>query len=174
MASHANYTFLNFKVLSFNCRGLNSYEKRSVLFEKFRKSDATIICLQETKLKPNKEFLYRNEWKSGPSFFNSMNGGKGGTAILFNTHEVKILKFLVDQNSRIIVVDVEINGTVIHVINTYFPNDKKEQYTFICSLHPFFHSNFPIVWSGDHNISTNNLLDRYPQNLEWMVLGKIY
>ena len=40
------------KVGSLNCEGLNSYVKRMDLFESFKHSDMSIICLQEMKLHP--------------------------------------------------------------------------------------------------------------------------
>ena len=61
--------FLNVKIATLNCRGLNDDIKRNLLFQKFRQSDITIFCLQETKLNLDKEFQYMNEWDKGPSFF---------------------------------------------------------------------------------------------------------
>ena len=63
--------FLNIKIASLNCRGLNDDIKRDLLFDKFKNSDITIFCLQETKLNPKNEFKYSNEWNKGPSFYNS-------------------------------------------------------------------------------------------------------
>ena len=82
--------FLNVKIASLNVRGICDDIKRKLLFDKFKESDITIFCLQETKLDPKKEFDYLNEWTYGPSFFNSVRGGKCGTAILFNTKEIDI------------------------------------------------------------------------------------
>ena len=130
--------FANIKVASLNCRGLNDQVKRACIFDRFKHSDVDIICLQETKLKPEKEFLYRNEWDKGPSFFNSINGGKSGTAILFNTNHVIIKSSMFDKSGRIIALDVDVGGTVLHVVNTYFPNCDNDQYSFIHGLHPFF------------------------------------
>ena len=57
---HQNFT--NIKVATFNCRGLNDTAKRAAIFEYFMNSDVTIICLQETKLSPEKEMNYVREW----------------------------------------------------------------------------------------------------------------
>ena len=159
------HSFTNIKVASFNCRGLNDKYKRAAIFEYFANSDATVICLQETKLSPDKELIYSHEWNRGPSFFNSIKGGKSGTAILFNTWQIEVKKFLMDEAGRIIALDIDICGTVLHLINTYFPNVSKDQYFFIKRLQPFFYSHFPILWCGDHNISTDNTIDRFPRRL---------
>ena len=113
-------------------------------------------------MKPENEFSYRNEWDKGPSFFNSIRGGKSGTAILFNTNQVNVSSPLFDKNGRVIALDVNIGGTFLHIVNTYFPNFENDQYRFIGNLHPFFHSSFPLIWAGDHNISTDNRVDRVP------------
>ena len=140
---HQNFT--NIKVATFNCRGLNDTPKRVAIFDYFMNSDVTIICLQETKLSPEKEMNYVREWTKGPSFFNSVHGGKSGTAILFNTMQIEVKKFLMDQLGRVIALDVDVCGTLLHVLNTYFPNDHKEQYSYICKLQPFFYSIYPLV-----------------------------
>ena len=153
--------FINVKIASFNCRGLNDNIKRNLLFDKFKQSDITLFCLQETKLDPKKEINYMTEWDKGPSFFNSV-GGKSGTAILFNTKEIVIKKSFMDDLGRVISLDIDIGGTLLHLINTYFPNDDDEQYKFIYGLYPYFHSSHPILWAGDHNITTDTL-DRRPR-----------
>ena len=60
MAVNINNTFVNLKIGSLNCRGLNDHNKRQLLFSKFKQSDCTIICLQETKLHPEDESTYVN------------------------------------------------------------------------------------------------------------------
>lgn len=166
------HSFTNIKVATFNCRGLNDHVKRTAVFEFFMNSDITIVCLQETKLNPDKEIMYTREWTKGPSFFNSIRGGKSGTAILFNTWQIDIKKFLCDEIGRVITLDVDVCGTMLHVMNTYFPNSPKEQYSFIKSLQPFFYSAFPIIWLGDHNISTDNKKDRLPRRTGMDKFGK--
>ena len=68
-----------------------------------------------------------------------------------------------DENGRIISLDINIGDKTIHLVNTYFPNDKSDQYKFIYNLHPYFHSSHPILWAGDHNITTDNIIDRLPR-----------
>ena len=160
----SSYNFVNLKIGSLNCRGLNDRLKRMAIFDQIRNSDLTIVMLQETKLCPENEMRYQSEWDKGPSFFNSIKGGKSGTAILFNTKQVEIQNMFRNQIGRTICIDVVVNGTVLYVLNTYFPNKGSEQYSYIHSLQPFFYSPHPVIWAGDHNISTNNRVDRLPVN----------
>ena len=115
----SSYNFVNLKVGSLNCRSLNDRVKRLSIFDQIANSDLTVVCLQETKLSPEKEKYYCDEWDRGPSFFNSVKGGKCGTAILFNTRQVVIKNTLMDQSGRIICVDVDINGTLLHTYSEY-------------------------------------------------------
>ena len=93
----SHYNFVNIKVGSLNCRGLNNHLKRHAIFKKLKDSDLTFICLQETKLSPEEEFCYKTEWEKGPCFFNSIKGSKSGTAILFNTKQIAIKKSIMDH-----------------------------------------------------------------------------
>ena len=74
MTVKIQHSFTNIKIASFNCKGLNDKRKRTSIFDYFMKSDITIVCLQETKLNPSKEFSCVSEWKKGPAFFNSVPG----------------------------------------------------------------------------------------------------
>ena len=63
------------KVGSLNVQGINDFYKRMALFEFLRKSDLSIILLQETKLKPEHEYKYEKEC-DGDCIFNSTIGSK--------------------------------------------------------------------------------------------------
>ena len=154
------------RVGSLNCEGLNDYYKRLALFEYLKLSQLAIIFLQETKLKPENELQYQNEWHNKKCIFNSTVGGKSGTAILFNLDMINILpnKFI-DVEGRVIAVDVEIFGNVFHLLNSYGPNKYGEKVPFLNRLYLYANSNNPIVWAGDHNIATDPFLDRYPTSL---------
>ncbi len=83
--------FINLKIGTLNVRGLNSLEKRTVLFDDLKTSDFTIICLQETKLSPTIHDQVKTEWHNQKVIFNSIPGAKSGTMILINSHHIKVL-----------------------------------------------------------------------------------
>ena len=155
-------SLVNLSLASLNCRGLNDVEKRNFLFTKLKDLECSIIFLQETKLHPQNEMNYINEWHNGNVIFNSVDGGKSGTAILFNSEDVVIDNRLTDNHGRIIAVDIDVFGCKFHVINTYFPNHPNEQQAFIKKLSSFFFTRHPIIWGGDHNLVTNAVIDRWP------------
>ena len=149
---------------SLNCEGLNDFYKRISLFQALKNSDLSIIFLQETKLKPELEFQYIREWGDSKAIFNSTIGGKSGTAILINNPNIRVFKStkMTDVEGRVIAVDMEMYGSRIHVVNSYGPNDNNFRVPFLNRMYLFLHSNEYIIWGGDHNVTTNPRLDRYP------------
>ena len=155
------------KVASLNCQGLNEYYKRMALFDYLKCSDLAVIFLQETKLKPENERKYMNEWHNGKCIFNSVVGGKSGTAILINHRGVEIAgPSYIDVEGRVIAIDIVYFGCKFHVVNSYGPNNQDLRLAFINRLYLYMDSNSPIIWAGDHNIATDPLLDRYPQRFD--------
>ena len=132
-----------------NCQGLNDFYKRSEIFDSLRKSDLSIILLQETKLHPERERIYMNEWH-GDSIFNSVVGSKSGTAILINKTSITFSKGskMTDVEGRVIAVDMEMFGTRFHVVNSYGPNESRLKIPFLNRLHLYLNSNVTILWGG--------------------------
>ena len=82
--------------------------------------------------------------------------------ILFNTHRISILETILTADGKCIIVDIGLDGSRYHIINTYFPNVQKDQLSFITSLYPLVSSKYPVIWGGDFNIVLNGTIDRYP------------
>ena len=121
------------KIGSLNCQGINDYYTRMALFHSLKESDLSVILLQETKLKPELEYKYINEWHNANCIFNSTAGGKSGTAILVNSPAVKLLlgSKMIDVEGRVISVDIEIYGTRVHLVNSYGPNEGRLKIPFL-------------------------------------------
>ena len=156
------------KIGSLNCEGLNDYYKRMAVFHSLKESDLSIIFLQETKLQPELEYKYIKEWHNGNCIFNSTIGSKSGTAILVNTPAVKFLcgSKMVDIEGRVIAVDIEVYGSRVHLVNSYGPNDGRLRVAFLNRIYLYLNSGNPILWAGDHNVTTNPRLDRYPARFD--------
>ena len=155
-------SFINIKVGSQNCRGLNDESKRKSLFESFENSGLTILLLQETKLDPTQHLKIYKEWTKGPIFLNSVFGKRAGTAVLFNTCHVKVLNDCYDNDGRVISLDFEILGDRFHLVNFYAPNNSNEKFRFIQNSYKYIMSNFPTILGGDFNLTSDNKIDRYP------------
>ena len=151
------------RVGSFNCQGMNDYYTRMTIFNELKQSNLEIICLQETKLKPEFENQYIKEWHNSKCIFNCTTGQKHGTAILINVEYITLLhNRMCDVDGRIIATDICMYGNIFHVVNSYGPNDSTLKIPFINRLYAYMSSNKNTIWCGDHNIATHPSLDRYP------------
>ena len=69
-------------VLSANCQGLQNRHKRVDVLHYFAKTNASIICLQDTHWTPKDESIIRSIWK-GECILNGTSSNSRGVAILF-------------------------------------------------------------------------------------------
>ena len=154
----------NLHVASLNVRGLNDRSKRLFVFDLFKNSSYSIICLQETKTQFGDENEIRRDWHNRKIFINSSRGenSNGGTIVLFNSDCICILDTIMTPDGRCIAIDIEIDGNRFHIINTYFPNEDNEKNSFILSLYPLISSQYPIIWAGDFNLAPDPKRDRFP------------
>jgi len=155
------------RVGTLNCQGLNDYYKRMAVFDMLQNSDLSIIFIQETKLKPDYHYKYSMEWTGGESIFNSVLGGKSGTAILLKGTGVKFCDGtkMLDLEGRVISVDIELQGSKFHLVNSYGPNENEQKISYLNRLHLFLDSSIPTIWAGDHNLTQIARQDRYPIRL---------
>ena len=96
-----------------------------------------IFFLQETKLKPECEIKYIREWNVGPCIFNSVTGGKSGTAILLKGPGIRFCEGskIMDIEGRVIAVDVEFFGSKFHLVNSFGPIESGEKIPFLNRLY---------------------------------------
>lgn len=92
-----------FKLLSINCRGLNSLEKRTELYTWLSDIDADMILLRETHFIEKHEFKY-NTWWFGNLVHNFSDSlFRRGTSILFKKNmEIDILGTHRSNDGRIL------------------------------------------------------------------------
>ena len=73
------------KICSMNCQGLGDSRKRRDIFNYLRKSNYSILCLQDTHFCKEKEKIIETEW-GYKTYFNSLNSQSRGVAIFFNNN----------------------------------------------------------------------------------------
>ena len=151
-------------VASLNVRGLNDRVKRKYTFDFFKKTNFSLILLQETKTMCNNENEIRKEWHNQKAIINSTVSANcaGGCMILINDNNIQVLNTILTANGRCIVIDVEYWGSRFHVVNAYFPHETNEIRSIILSLYPLLSSQYPIIFGGDLNIAIDPKMDRYP------------
>ena len=77
-------------IVSYNCQGLNSVEKRSDVFQYLKSKNWDILCLQDTHFIESDEHVISSQW-GGECIFNSFSSNQRGVAILCkNSFEYKI------------------------------------------------------------------------------------
>ena len=129
-------------------RGLREYRKSKKIFNWVAKhgGNRRIAFLQETHSTVDIE----TEWSHGTS-------NSKGVAILFGAKlDYSIVKKIIDQNGRFILVLFLLQGNTFLLINSYAPNDEKNQVSLlleICEI--IYNLDCPVdtsfIWGGDFN-----------------------
>lgn len=129
------------KFASFNVNGINSPNKRRVIFDKIRNSHAHIALIQETHSSEATAQLWAAEW-GGKALFNHGLPGSRGVAILFRRNFLpKITSQKRDEHERILAIDLEVEEEIYTVATLYAPSDN-------------------VVLGGDFNCILDPQLDR--------------
>ncbi len=149
------------KVVSCNCQGLNSDEKRRDVFDYLKSKQCGIYCLQDTHFVAQDESKIRNEW-GGECIFNFYTSNQRGVAILFSTDlEFKIQKTVQDDNGNILGVELLIEGKTITLITVYGPNvDNPQFYSKVSEIIQNFDNHLTVV-VGDFNLVLNQEMDTF-------------
>ena len=117
-------------LITFNVRGLNSSRKRHAIFRQLHHKNASIIFLQETYSTNNLEKVWSNEWGSKIYFCHGSKHSKG-VAILFNPKLRVEIEQIQSQDSRLLILRVQVDDLKLVCANIYTPNDTSSQVTFI-------------------------------------------
>ena len=59
------------KLISINCQGLQTVEKRKDVFNYLRAKHCTVYLLQDTHFTKDQEIIIRSQWGVGDCYFNS-------------------------------------------------------------------------------------------------------
>ena len=146
-------------VLSANCQGLQNREKRVDVLNYLSKTNASIICLQDTHWSSKDEPIIRSIWK-GDCILNGISSNSRGVAILFNTSvEYSIASSYKDNEGNLISLDLNLGDISIKLINLYAPNrDSPEFFEKIKEILHLSTQTFTMM-VGDFNLILNPLLD---------------
>ena len=149
------------KISSTNCRGLGDYAKRKDVFNYLRDKKFGIYCLQDTHFTTALEPYVRAEW-GGEVYFNSFTSNSRGVCILFsNFIEYKVCKAKVDQNGNMLILDLEVEGKQLTLVNIYGPNEDSPDFFFKVQeiIEEFDNQN--VIICGDFNLVQNQELDTF-------------
>lgn len=149
------------KISSTNVRGMNDFQKRRDVLNYLRQQNFNIYCLQDTHFTESLHPYISAEW-GGEVLYSSYTSNSRGVCILFNNDfEYKIIKSKHDMNGNFIVVDLEIEGKRLTLINLYGPNeDSPEFYIKLAEIIEEY-DNDTLIMCGDFNLVQDQHLDTY-------------
>ena len=119
------------KCMSLNVRGLNSYEKRIVLFDWLRDAEYDVICLQETHFIKSRECVYNSRWNGKIVHNLSDSPHSRGVSILFkNGIDITIENEHRSEDGRILLINITYQEKHYTFVNIYAHNNDNQRVAF--------------------------------------------
>ena len=142
-----------------NVNGIAQRIKRKKVFTYFKTKKPSIVFMQETHSSKNDETTWPTEW-SGPIYMSHGQTNSKGVAIaLSKDMNIIVNKVTADQNGRFLIIDAEIQDTMLTLINVYVPNDDNPEFFRELFEAQGTHCNKNIVLSRDFNLTMNQEVD---------------
>ena len=111
----------NITVLSANCQGLRTYEKRIDVLSYMKETRASIVCLQDTHLTEREINSVKQIWQD--CYINGVRNNSRGVAILLNSNfEYNVLEVNKDDQGNYLQVIMRVSNITINLITIYAPN----------------------------------------------------
>lgn len=159
------------KFISLNCRGLNDYKKRVILYDWVNDIDCDVLFLQETHFVSEKESVYNSRW-NGTSYhcFSNSSHSKGVSILISSKFHFKLINQHRSADGRIIVLNIEHNNETITLANLYAPNTENDRVSFFkkvskwISMYCMNENNIILV--GDFNCSMSKEKDKSLNSLK--------
>lgn len=161
MAASQHLQDMAIKILSANCQGLGSMEKRLDVLNYLSEKKCDIYCLQDTHTTKGSERFFRSQWNND-CLFSSGTSNSRGVAILFSKHtDYKIHNYTSDPQGNYIVSDITVDDNRFTLINLYGPNkDTPVFFENIMNIAETF-DNANLIICGDFNTVQDGKLDYY-------------
>ena len=146
-------------ILSLNVNGLRNYDKRKVLFRKFKEQKLDIICLQETYVTEDVVNKWKKEW-GGELVYSVGTGRSKGQLILLGKHLLYDHE-VIHCSDRLLIIKLIVDNESICVCNAYAPNSTNEISRFMNDVTDFLFEIAvdKIIMCGDFNTVACNEKD---------------
>ena len=116
------------KVLTYNCQGLSSVEKRLDVFNYLKSKQCHIYCLQDIHSTTSNENYIRLQWGSD-CIFSSGTSNSRGVAILFSKNvEYKVHNKITDNEGNYLILDLTIDNNKVTLVSLYGPNKDSPEF----------------------------------------------
>ena len=149
------------KILSVNCQGLGSMEKRLDVFNYLKQKQCQIYCLQDTHTTKMSENFFRSQWNS-ECLFSSGKSNARGVAILFSKNlEYEIHSHISDPEGNYLIADISVEQNRFTLVNLYGPNQDTPSFfdTILNKVTTIGNTN--LIICGDFNTVQNAQLDYF-------------
>ena len=156
----------NFKLMSFNVRGLNDQKKRTSVFNFIARKQIDICFIQESHSSLAEEQSWVNQWGGKIIFCHGARNSRGVLILVRKGLDFIITDFAKDDQGRNLEINCMIQGSPFKLINVYAPNTEMSRLNFLKNLKQQikrenvddFRDN--IILGGDFNLIQNPRLDR--------------
>ena len=139
-------------------RGLGNKIKRKGILDLCRKR-AEIICVQETHNTKDVENTWNIEWGREGYYSHGESNARGVAIFIRCNLNIKVVKIKRDEDGRVVIVEINHNGTIYAICNIYGPNKDSPEFFHKVSKLLEDTSEHKIV-IGDYNVALQNM-DRY-------------
>lgn len=148
------------RLISYNVKGLNSPEKRSIVRAELRRLEGEIVFIQETHLTQSSQLYLASPQFPFVYSSNSNSTKKCGVAIIISKKlPWQFMEMRSDEDGRWVAVKGKIYGKLVTLCAVYAPNT--DQIPFlektIIELREFAEG--PVYLGGDLNLTLNPLVD---------------
>lgn len=156
----------NFKMLSYNVRGLNEESKRRSIFRYIQRKKIDVCFMQETHSSLNSENEWRHQWGGNIIFSHGARNARGVMILVRPEFDFKIIDMNKDEQGRLLEVNCLIQDSPCKLINVYAPNSEMSRLNFIKDLkvrldrenNEGYQNN--VIIGGDFNMVQDLKLDR--------------
>jgi exonuclease III len=116
----------NLKIRSLNVRGIQSKQKRDLVFHELSKYKHDVILLQETHSTVFDEKIYKNKWGQNVFFSHGESNAKGVCTIIPQSFPGKCDLHYSDLEGRLLITKLTIDDKEFYVSNSYLPTSNHE------------------------------------------------
>ena len=135
MANNENQKMsCDFKMMSFNVRGIQAEKKRNSIFRYIKRKQIDICLLQETHSTLRDENNWKHLWGGDIYFSHGASNARGVMILIKSDLDFKLLDIEKDQEGRYLKISCNIQGTQFKVINLYAPNTEGARLNFFKSM----------------------------------------
>ncbi|KAJ8014633.1 hypothetical protein DPEC_G00017660 [Dallia pectoralis] len=137
-------------ISTLNTRSIRYPDRRRTVLGHITTKPAYIFLLQECGI-PYKEMdgLMEEEWTLGSSFWSGTNiAREDGVGILMTNPYIRPKSSRVVESGRILVLDMEIQGSPLRVVNVYGPTNVAERVSLFRKLRSLLLVSTPVLVGG--------------------------